>query len=101
MFSKILAIARHAVPSTQAVFDREASSSTARPKSGATDDHRLDVVAVAVAEFGEHLVVDRVEFFGEFFEFLLAQPGERAFHSSGHLAPFITVRVERHLRQCG
>ena len=34
---------------------------------------------VAVAEFGEDLVVDRVEFLGELLQFLLAETGERTF----------------------
>ena len=46
-------------------------------------DDRLDVVAIAVAEFGEHLVVDRVEFLRELFQFLLAQVGTAGLSGRG------------------
>jgi hypothetical protein len=41
-------------------------------------------VPVAVAEFGEDLVVYRVEFFGELLQILLAEAGEWALDGCGH-----------------
>ena len=54
-------------------------------------NHRLDVTAVAFAEVGEHLVVNRVQFFPQLFPFLFPQVGERvlgALQSRSHCRSF-------------
>ena len=54
-------------------------------------DDLLDVGAVPVAEVGEHFVVNRVQFFTQFFPLLFSQVGERAFwtlQSRSHCGSF-------------
>ena len=47
-----------------------------------------DVAAVAVAEVGEDLVVDRVELLAELLDLLVAQAGQRALDHRGHRVSF-------------
>ena len=54
-------------------------------------NHRLDVTAVALAEVGEHLVVNRVQLFPEFFPFLFPKVAEWVFgalQSRSHCGSF-------------
>ena len=90
MFSRILANPRQAVPSDPRGLRprRQQQHPPEHQDLALRLDHLLDVVPVAVAEVGEHLVVNCVEFFRELFEFLFAQSRERTFHMSGHSDSF-------------